>query len=422
MNLPDELLVYILRETCPSRPKKPHPSASHNVFIELSADGKAFVNLRLVCRTFNRIVTPILYEDLFIFISRSSRLSSIKTLFEYAADHVRALTILVYEENSHDVTEVGALIGWGIGRCIKLRKLECLGRHCTFPNRGWLSKHAPNIQPSCLTSLTFRVDDTRGGLDLSHALILFGPSLQYLEIIQWRPHHIFNSESNSPTFHLPKALPNLTHLVLQNCCPPPIYLKKLFSRIRVYQGKNSKAPSLKSELPLRILEVLYVTSAYAISAPPDIPDTLSMLSVNGIGTALEVLRIETDSIPLRSPIAAPERLALLCPNLHTFVYHFSRNPVPLLHSTLPPRLKTLELSFSIHPEDRSGEFIDAVRQFRSDARHRAPTLQSFTVLGTWPSLVFLSVLIAERDLVPLEFKTAIPYNPPKNVFRVSLLD
>jgi hypothetical protein len=267
-------------------------------------------------------MTPILYEEVIIFIHPIYRLRRIVEAFHYGARHIRSV-VLYDTSNGVVIPKVAeALIGHGLARCPHIHNLEIHGaQSCVFTHRRWLQKTAPQLS-STTTSLSI----TGTSNDLSNSLVGIGRNLQSLEIKNWQPGPWFKL---TPTFHLPTEMPNLTDLTIRGPCYVDMgRVRKLFERIRVKHDLDIK----RIDVPLRSLVFINV----AIGTQ----DIMALLQINSLCCRLTSLHISS-SLHIRHGPEFPVYLVEACPMLVDFRYLAPANKEIFQH--LRPNLQHLGL-------------------------------------------------------------------------------
>jgi hypothetical protein len=300
--LPTELLQLIFKPLLPHPPKRTDTDRFINFAhgVGFCHYLEAFANLRLVCLTWNEVITPMLYEEIIIFLHPFPRLERMVKAFDYGAHHIRSVVLCGPSNDLSYYRMAGALIGRGLALCSHIRSLESHGSQCIFTHRRWLQKTAPQLSFT-VTSLTI----TGAGNNLSHSLVGLGRNLQSLEIGHWG----LDPSRTTPTFHLPKEMPNLTHLIIRGmgCSHISDRVQKLLERILV------RRPGVKRvEVPLRSLAFFDVSL--------DGRSILALLRINHLCHQLTSLHI---SFNIRHTPYNPEfpvRLVEACPMLVDFRY------------------------------------------------------------------------------------------------------
>jgi hypothetical protein len=323
--LPMELLYLIFQ---PLRPEKyqhhrdADVSQAYGVPVVAHINAlRRFCDLRMLCSVINSVLAPIVYQELVIYLRRTSHLERIMGVFESAAPHVRSV-VIYGEPRVPDGTE--AVIGRGLNLCSQITNLECYGNHNTFTTRGW-AKMAPILKFN-ISSLIFC---PRGrGSDLSHSLIALGPHLQRLEVLDWqRPRE-------GSAFHLPSEMPNLTELVLVGGSPKLEDITKLVARFIKKEAPKEQRVNLRS---LSLVEVNTTMSKI-----------MAILTTNALCSQLTSLRLNfgmnhlgTNGMPLMHAPSFAVSVVKARPKLVNFSYIHLLDMEVL--SYLHPALELLEL-------------------------------------------------------------------------------
>ncbi|RDB17262.1 hypothetical protein Hypma_001703 [Hypsizygus marmoreus] len=299
-DLPVELLELVFWPIRPVLEVK--KSISIDDIKDYNRELKHYADLRLSCRIWHQVITPILYEDVALGITPKTQLQNIADLFSENADHFRS--IIVFGEGRITSTDFSSsialpegaaeVIGRGLGLCTRLHDLQLYANHPTFTSRWWLPKLAPTLS-STVTSLV--ISPHPRSPDLSRSLVGLGRTLEHLEILGW------NRDYRSPParFHLPAKFPKLTHLTLRDGYPSLQDIDNLLSRIA-----NQKPCPLRSFLIFDI---------------PDLTNHITtMLTYKNLGRYLTTFHFRRDwhGEPPNSTI--PIAIMRLCPNLIDFSY------------------------------------------------------------------------------------------------------
>jgi hypothetical protein len=324
--LPTELLQLIFKPLLPKRIDI-NRTIAKLVTFKFSHDLAAFANLRLVCVTWNEVMTPMLYEEIIIFTYSPSYLQRKVKAFDYGAPHIRSVVLCGPSVKPEFPRMAEALIGRGLALCSHIRSLEINGSHCIFTHRRWLQKTAPQLS-STVTSLTI----TGGGNDLSHSLVGLGRNLQSLEIRDCSG----PLNKMTPTFHLPKEMPNLTHLTIRGPVIHTGRLQKLFERILVKRESGVK----RMEVPLRCLALVDVSLGEQ--------RILALLKINHLCHQLTSLHISFSYHHTPYDPEFPVRLVEACPMLTDFHYIAPVDKEIFQH--LRPNLRHLGLFMHVHTQ------------------------------------------------------------------------
>ncbi|RDB18223.1 hypothetical protein Hypma_000588 [Hypsizygus marmoreus] len=310
--LPTELLFLIFQPLCPKlkRPDSFHFDLSQKFEPEMSEYDarrfrrklKTFSGFRRICAAVYRAVTPILFEEVVIFVTINLHAHTIEDLFKFGRHHIRSVVVFgapinwTYHERRRLLEKYGMAIGRGLGLCSCIRNLECYQMHHTF-TRDWLPL-APSLA-STLTRLVIRVH----GINISYALDGLDGPLETLEIVDWTRLYSKLPDALERPPQFPSEMPNLKHVALRGGAPHLDDLNILFTRITKNKG---------SAKPLQ---------------------SLSLLGVRNISPKYSESNMEI-----------PMAIAKACPNLVEFS---SRNPTHreiLEHISL--RLHVLEIAIS----------------------------------------------------------------------------
>lgn len=215
-----------------------------------------------------------------------------------------------------------------------LVRLECYDQQHAFDRNTWFMHTAPRLRDSikCLVLFGRHADRI-----LTSTLLGVGRSLESLKLLQWCDH----GKDARTRFNLPREMPNLHTIYMQECNASMEKVMKLFSRVRsLSKGAGlSERPSMT--IPLRSLSFQAVANL-------DAPAILCIMQVNRLSQSLTTLRVQLHELfePVTNTQPSSSRLPLqlldLCPTLMAFSY---TSPVPAeIFAHLPPFLTTLELA------------------------------------------------------------------------------
>jgi hypothetical protein len=319
---------------------------------------KWFADLRLLCSTANQVITPIAYQEVFLWIRETTRLEAMVEMFERNGAHIKSLIICGAVHSS----ETEQAIGRGLSFCSQLNNLDCYDSKHIFTSRRWFAKTAPCLATTINSLL---LCPARRGSNISHSLIGLGHRIQRLEIIDWYP------GPQGALFHLPSEMPHLTHVVLRGSGggrPHMENLKKLFTRT------VNKHASRSERVPLRSLSLV------TLDLSGD--DIMTILSINNLSFQLTTLHLILPAIHGGARPQCPVHIVKACPKLVDFVFSSLRVEKEILNY-LPCGLQHLSI-FSLQPLFIFLQPTNAI----SSASDFIP----FLISGRCPDLRTLSVL------------------------------